>query len=504
MDRLRQNTLKILLSITALFSIFIAYAALPWPYTLSVDGVAVFWIPILPLAITVIWLSMRKISKLDEARTKKLVTAMISLAIFAQVIIAVTIHFDTNAYAPYDLSVIYQEAVDMIEQGTTKFVSTPLSPYYFQFYPHNANLTILLYWVFRIGALAGIERLDMLGEFLNVAAMLSCYISLYSIASHLYTRKKAAYATIFLLMNMSFYVFIPSYYTDIISIGFLSPSIAIAVNNHDKKGKKRIFLLFIAGALFTVALKIRITNIFVLLAAIAYYAITGDIKKYIRPASIWLTGVICMWVCANAIYSYHVPYDTSDTAFPVTHWLMMGSCEHNNCMFCDECVVFTIRQPTQAEKRSATWNKYVENIKEHGVGGTAAMIAKKETIVWATGDPFMKDGLINVRGEPIMRDLLYGDSSAPIRAYLGAYNLILFTLIFAAALIEMKKPSENTIFAILLLGAALFYAFWEVNRRYSLSSLPYITLFTTPALHRLAETTPKQALQKIAKTLKGA
>ena len=507
MAPLRQNMIRAVLAIAAVFAVTMTYAALPWPYALIMDGLPVLWVPMLPVVIAILWLILRSLSKMDDVTAARTAKIIIAATCAAQLLITILADIRAPYFIPTDVNNIYQAASDMIAQGTTTLVPTTELPHYFEIYPHNINTLILIYWLFRAGHTLGMRDYNLIGQVLGVMCMLSCYTSLYSIAKHAHKAKMAAYTTVLLCMNMSFLMFIPSYYTDIISIGFLAPAAAIAVKYAVTDQPKQKLSAVIAGILLAAAIKIRITSIFLPLAAIMYGLISGKLKErakqYAKTVLLTISGFTIAWICIGALYSYHMPLDTTDTELPLTHWLMMGACDDNHYNYCGTCTAFSVHWPTKEEKTVRTWNAYLEKVQKKGPIGVIAMLVSKEMQTWAAGDPLIDTDAIKPPGESKVYDSVFGVNSAPMRVYLGVYNFILFALITAAAVIELKKPTANTILAILLLGAALFYAFWEAGKRYSISFLPYMTLFTAPALNYVANTPPKQACRALINAVKG-
>ena len=168
---------------------------------------------------------------------------------------------------------------------------------------------------------------------------------------------------------------------------------------------------------------------------------------------------------------------TPDTAFPVTHWLMMGS--HGMGDYNSEDVEFTESFETKDQKTAANIEKIKENIKSNGIIGNAKLIFTKLAICWSDGSADYTMRMSQDLEYSTVYEFIGGNRADLFLLICQAWRaaILLLGLICVINMIKNKNVSLFRFFIVLsLLGAIIFYIVWEVKQSYSIPFLPFLTL----------------------------
>lgn len=103
-----------------------------------------------------------------------------------------------------------------------------------------------------------------------------------------------------------------------------------------------------AGFLIGFATCIRVTSIFIVLAAGAWILLNKYWKKLLTLGIPLVCGLLVFQLAWGGVYRYHVDMDTYDSAITIEHFLMMGS--HGNGTYNVKDMRFTRSFPTHEEK----------------------------------------------------------------------------------------------------------------------------------------------------------
>ena len=104
------------------------------------------------------------------------------------------------------------------------------------------------------------------------------------------TTKRVTFLVMTLIcFNPVYYAYVSYYYTDTVSLGVMMTAIAIALKGEEQTGKKRILLYVLSGLFLGAAIKIRVTCIFVVLAALAV-AIFREKHSFLKRTAVLVGG----------------------------------------------------------------------------------------------------------------------------------------------------------------------------------------------------------------------
>ena len=143
---------------------------------------------------------------------------------------------------------------------------------------------------------------------------------------------------------------------------------------------KKILKYVFGGFLLAIAVKLRVTSIFLGFAILTYLIIKKQLLRRKTCLVAALAGFVLFQSIFSFIYQRHVPFDTHETAMPATHFLMMASIGDGT--FDDNDVKFTQSFPTHDEKVKNNLRVFKERIKENGVLGNIKLAVLKEAQVW--------------------------------------------------------------------------------------------------------------------------
>lgn len=413
--------------------------------------------------------------------SEKTLCCLVIAGLFLAVVVQTYIVFHMQLVSKVDLNHIYKQCVGMVENGKTTFGGSK----YFAYNTNNIPLAIVIYYVFRIAAFIGVDY-RIAGGMFNVLLIFIMYVAAFLILKKVTTIRTTFIYMALLLTNPAFYAYASYYYTDIISAGLVMAGVCFIIyGSYKKKNLWKIIHFLLGGFLIGFATCIRVTSIFILLAIGAWILLNRYWKKLLTLGIPVLCGLLIFQVAWSGIYHHHVDMDTYDSAITVEHFLMMGS--HNNGTYDVKDMRFTRSFPTHEEKVENNRKVYLEHLRENGVLGNLKLFIKKEAIVWGIGSHGYTQYTENVVEKTACYDWLVGEKSSLFRAYMQAYNIILYALILAgvfSALHKKETDKYSWILAIYWCGALVFYIFWEAHPRQSVSILPLLTMIAVPWINK--------------------
>ena len=454
----------------------------PWKFNPMSDSRTVMVGVLYVVCMTIVVILARHI---PEKYCPVLVYGAVACAFLVQLQIAWSMRLEVKI----DLSHLYEESVEAIENGTIAF--QPGS--YFEKYPNNAPLGIVIYWVFRLGKLLGSPDYRLTGGIFNAGMLLCMYLSMYAIMRMFFSEKAALTGMAVLVSNPIFYAYASYYYTDTVSAGMTALAAYLLIRGFRNEKKQDLFS-FAGAFLFLLAVQVRVTSSFWLIAALLMLAVRGgSFRRILRVLPSVLAGGVLFLLLWRPLYRAQLPFDTTDTAMPVSHFLMMGSRRASNGKYYKGDDVFTCGFPTHEEKVENTMRVYRERLKENGISGNLDLLLRKEAIVWSSGNKGYRQYTRRAVDETnVVYRLIRGDRSGYFELYLQGYNNTFLMMLCAGcvcALLARRKGQDvygglPLLVCIYFGGAFLFYFFWEAHGRQSVSYLPMMTILSLPLAER--------------------
>lgn len=389
---------------------------------------------------------------------------LIRICFIVIVILQIVFGFSLKAIPGVDFSHIYAEAVAMLDNGTITNVS------YFGKYPNNIPITIMVYWLFKISSLVGISDFRGVGIVFNISMIDISILYSYFIIYKLKNKKKATIFLILCTLNPLIYLYAPYIYTDTLSMPFLIGILYyfISLQNEERKHMQCIYKLLI-GIFIIVGVKIRATVAIIAIALFIYKLIKSKNFYWIKSTLIILIGIILASFCYSSIEKKYVTFDYSDTAFPITHWIMMG--QQGDGAFNQSDHDLTRSMGTKEEKIKANLEVLETRLENLGINGYVELVGKKIQRTWSDGGYGFESCLAVVEKYTGIYDYVVGSKNIAFIYYCQIFHVtMIFLMIFQMIRnIRNKILDEYYIINLTILGVMLFYIIWEAQPRYSMS-----------------------------------
>lgn len=470
---------KMIIGLLALLGVFCLVASILQTFATKYpkkDCYMVFLITVI-YVVVIILITSKIIPRMNE----KLVQIFIYLCLISMPIVQIWIVFHMQLAPKVDLSHVINESISMLDTVTIS------DKKYFGFNTNNIPITIFTYWVFKCAHILGYTNYKIAGGLFNVAMLWIAFFAFYQILRRITERKSNLAVLLFAVTNPILYAYASYYYTDTVSMPFMMVSIYFFVRAYQEEKKRWTGVeYFLAGLLLCLGTQIRVTSIF---AAFAYivFLIMKNKRLILRFMIGFCLGFVIMLTAWHGIYKHYVTFDTTDSAIPAMHFIMMGST--GNGIYSYEDMKYTRSFPTKEEKVAADYERFRSRMKKNGVLGSITLGLRKESVVWGIGQRGYLQYTQYVDKETRTYAYIAGTKSQLFKDYCQSYNIILFLLISCSLIIAYRKNDIEKIllFGIHWGGGILFYIIWEAHPRHSTSFLYILMLLSIPVFQWLSD-----------------
>lgn len=408
-------------------------------------------------------------------RNKKATIITFALLVFWQLFIL----FGAKPVLRHDALKVFDEALSMLKLGG---ITPSHFDDYFLRYTNNQGMLFLTYGVLKLAKITGLLALDPSGgmrlvQVLNLLAIDYSLILGMLFLRRLYgTNYEKAYL-LFVLFCPLHYVWVAFYYTNTIAMPFYMGFLYL-LSKSLRENKWPALRMAVVGILAVVGFYLRATNAIMVIAFFVYLLFKRKHKEL--GGRIGMSLLICVIAMALTVFGYqqllkkYVHYDTTDTAFPAIHWVMMGLSGEGDFNQRDE--MYTRSFETKQEKKDADKTLLQERVEELGAGGVFAQGMKKLKLTFG-------DGTGNYAAELSMSDtygvvdqIVYGRLRGALETYCQLFYLmlILCSMLAGVRLFLSSKMSEVYMFLISLTGGYLFHMLWEAGSIYSIGFMPLL------------------------------
>ncbi len=400
----------------------------------------------------------------------------------------------------YDAFWILDQAVEMLE---THEISPVISNAYFSQVPNNYGLTILTYWFLSILKALGVPS----GCFMRAVQFFNIFfIDLSLLCIYLFIRKRkgvrgAAFFLFFCALSPYLYVWAPYYYTSTTSMLFACLAVFLwECIRTSASWKKQCLLAVLMGILCITGYKVRATSLIAYIAVILYWSVfhqKGSFRRYLRPLLFFILSAAVSFVSWKGIVRHYAPFDTTDTAFPISHFIMLGTYGPDGS-FCVDDQRYTISLPTAEAKRAGTMEVIRTRLSENGFAGNVRLLLNKQLNCWADGtDAYMQENNL-CSGYNRLHAYITGSRSGYLASYAQIFRWLQLFLVCiyciwallslcprlrklfpkilpeSARLFEREPGTDLFLLALNLLGGMVFHLLWEAGPLYSIA----FTLFS--------------------------
>lgn len=362
----------------------------------------------------------------------------------------------------------------------------PESLYYFGQYPNQNMFAVITKIILAIANFAGVSEVHQMIA-LNVFNLI-CIDATLAFTMLLIKEikpdiSKAAYtmAWIVILCQPIWYMGVSYYYTITMAMpffmGFMYGGFHCLREAEQAHIKKMAMWGILSGVLLTIGILIRATSIVPAIAFWIYFVVRlilgrGDKKALGLGLIIWILTALCMMLFIKPVVNKQIGLDTTDTAFPATHWLMMSMTSpgcHNA-----EDEAYTASFATAQEKKVAVKARIQEKAEALGMTGMVMLGLEKVRNTWSNGTNnyvLFMENCLHMDG---MYPYVFGHHK-DVAVLLHQAMLLLTAIggIFSCVYGIFAREVDTKLYVLRLtwLGGFLFYILWETGAQYSLPFL---------------------------------
>lgn len=407
---------------------------------------------------------------------KMILISIIAFMIMIILQICFVIYFRNNP--TWDFGVVFYEAREMA------LGKNQLSEYFYNLYPNNIGLALLLTSLFRLTTKVGssIEAFLTVAIIFNIIVINLTILLTYMFIGKALGQKNATLFSIFILFISPFYAYSPIVYNDTITMMF--PVIMfLCLYIYSKEDKSKIKeVLSLSGIAIAAAIgTILKTNIIIgLVAIIIYILFTNKLLKGIVSNCIIAIIFIVIMNCFQIIAERYIPIKYSECGLPATHWIMMGL-KGPVGQFNQEDVLFSedIKLKYGKEKvKQENIQVIKERLKDYGVIGYIQFLNDKIAFTWGDGTYYSVNKLArSPEKNNNIQQYVIGNKNT-LFIYISQFSHItILAMILISAVGSFKNPTSfERAMQISIFGVFLFLVIWEARSRYLLCYLPILII----------------------------
>ena len=385
----------------------------------------------------------------------------------------------------YDAYWILDQAVEMLD--THQFSDT-ISNGYFTQVPNNYGLTILTYWFLSLMKALGLPASCFMRavQFFNMLFLDLSLLFVFLSIRKLKGQAASVFFLFFCALTPYVYVWAPYYYTSTTSMMFACAAVWIWLCIRDSASVRRQCLLSVLlGILCVTGFKVRATSLIAYIAIALFWSVrhkTGSLKKYVRPILVFVFSAFLAFCAWKGIVAHYVPFDTTDTALPVTHFMMMGT--QGNGSFHMDDLRYTVSLPTAEEKISGTLSVIRERLSENGFQGNIRLLLDKQLNCWTDGTDSYTAELSLCSDFGFLHPYVTGSKSVFLASYAQMFRSLqlLGVSLFCIFSLARRKAGDMFLLALNLLGGMVFHLLWETSPLYSIAFALFSYALCTDAL----------------------
>ena len=368
----------------------------------------------------------------------------------------------------YDNLLVLDEAWYMQTDG---HISPDFYDSYFQRYPHNHPVTILLYWVLKAAGKLGVSGLYWPSHLLGLVSIDLALLFMWKLACETEDIHRGFLVAVLSLFDPIIYIWIPWHYTTVCLLPFLSAGIYFGWKTWKAVNLRSQIIYAACTGIFTaVGMRIRITEGILLIAFLIMAVCVKGWNRCRLAACLIPFLVICglTWAGTGMLRNHYADFDSSDKAFPPAHFVMMGV--GGDGTYKKKDVEFTARIPGEEAKTKADLQEAGKRIRNLGVKGTISLAGEKMLTVWQDGScGFQSEWLYPLKDSRAFQYICGEKNDLFLYWVQIFYVMILFlTLAGTAASMISGRMGTGMLLRLVLLGNILFYLMWEAQNRYSI------------------------------------
>lgn len=307
---------------------------------------------------------------------------------------------------------------------------------------------------------------------------------------------KAFYGAVICFFLSPFYLYVPIFYTDTLSLPFAVGILWLYewVMRREAEGKKALFgygalgILCLAGSLLKGSLLVFAIAIVIHMLLRQAAGKTGGFsfhKKQMACLGCFLAGFLTaflVWTVAVPV-SQVINYDAQEQyEFPVVQSLMMGMGGVGNWAGIDD--VLAANTDTIAQRTQVCTHMLQNRIREKGlIGVLRHFVNKGARVTWGDGLYFTYEKL---KRDPLYESWLHdyvlweGPHFQDLERWTTGFHIVMlfFVLLSIWNGIRSRKVDSMSLVRLMILGIMLFFFLWETRTRYLTNITPLLAVMT--------------------------
>ncbi len=415
--------------------------------------------------------------KLDFSRLAKheriVLAIWLGLYLVLQLVVGLTLQVE--ATQTWDFGIVFDAAYRQAYFGET-------AGEYFQSFPNNAPLYLVLTALFRLFRLFGVENVMPLAVAINAVCVNLSLLGMYLCARKVAGRKAAGFVLLCGCCFPIFLLYVPIVYTDTLTMPFPVWSLYLYLSIRSQPFNRSTLAKAVGiGVLCAVGGWVKITVLIVGIAILLDMVLGTDVRDRLKKAGCMLAALFVVYAAATVYTktSQALPEENRDMQYPYTHWIMMGL--QGDGGYNDDDYKYTQQGETYAERAELTRSEIFRRLFEMGVGGFLSHCADKLSFIFGDGlyyAPIKLDIRPVHMGNPLQEYCIQGMPHLGRTGYaaMGMQIALLVAITLSAAKAVWKKENSLIVVRLAVFGVALFLLLWEARSRYLVNYLPLLLL----------------------------
>ncbi len=439
-------------------------------------------------------------NKYKENKKKLIIFYVISYILFLG--LQITILYYTQNKPGWDWQIVYESALNYVK-GNTQDVNFS----YFSNFPNNKYLFIFEVIFFKILNIFGLLQHSLIAlRIVNIILVNIAGVLTVLTIRKIFGNKLSIYGTILVILSSAFYIYLPIFYSDTVTMPIPIAIIYtyLCFDRKDNKfifNKKNIILLGIMGFLVAIGIKLKVTCLIAFLGIVADIIFNRRLHLHKKELSCIVVAILAFLLLFKIPESRLTFFqNTKQGALPYTHWVMMGLFERPSSVegknhigaYDADLYSFTFKQGTKENMIKANIKKSIEKLKEYGPINYIHFLYRK--MLFTLGDGTFS-GCLVITENPLMKFNFFHQLLFEGREYFEYYYIkdiavllfIYVSLIVGAIHSLIVNKDINNKFYITIFGLLAFLLIWETTPRYIVHYFPIIIVACVPGVQVIVD-----------------
>ncbi len=376
----------------------------------------------------------------------------------------------------WDFGRVYSGALDLAENGK---LTTTLQ--YFLESNNNFFIAYILSFWFKIASLAHITPLYA-GILLNCLAIWLSALALFWVVKTEWNIQRGCLFLLLVLCFIPLYTYAPIFYTDTLSLPFIS--FALLLWQTIKRGtpKVRLVCLILLGANGIIGYYVK-ASVGIVYVAMLLLALIDWKKGTLKRIAVVALAAVCVSVGYSTLLNVTQAIDLTELdryKLPYEHYVMMGLA--GNGGYNPEDYELSISIDNLETRKETNVAQIKERLAAYGVAGYFSFLQIKIEYTWLDGTYYAPQKLSI---DPLQHTILSAFFCTDGQYYsfyktvaLGAQLALLVLMLLS---IRAREPLVGLL-ALSVFGLFLFLLIWETRSRYLLNFTPVFLLLAQSGL----------------------